>query len=283
MTQRKMIMGNNMHLTAEEQNLTLEERGEILTEELKNFGMLRNYRYANIAELPAVAEIALTYNCGVIIFEKIPEDVDTLYLLMNEDHFEIYIEDPSDLAVVYEGFESLCFRNAKSGVDYDLNDMFKDPLKMMPILRTGTMHCYNSITDPIRFAPITGSWIDVILLKDGFLRFDLRNLMCLKMTFRLSDLLEHAVNLVLDADEDRCGDITFMDIQSGMVVYAPVLAAALQRQAFLDVADLKTGTYYAYVRYGLVPKMSEQGNVFVDINRYNNRSNTEFNLEFVNL
>ena len=68
-----------------------------------------------------------------------------------------------------------------------------------------------------------------------------------------------------------------------MVVYAPVLAAALQRQAFLDVADLKTGTYYAYVRYGLVPKMSEQGNVFVDINRYNNRSNTEFNLEFVNL
>lgn len=32
MTQRKMIMDNDMHLTVEEQNLTLEERGEILTE-----------------------------------------------------------------------------------------------------------------------------------------------------------------------------------------------------------------------------------------------------------
>lgn len=56
-------MDNDMHLTVEEQNLTLEERGEILTEELKNFGMLRNYRYANIAELSAVSEISLTYNC----------------------------------------------------------------------------------------------------------------------------------------------------------------------------------------------------------------------------
>ena len=65
-------------------------------------------------------------------------------------------------------------------------------------------------------------------------------------------------------------------IEDGKVIYAPVLAAALQRQAVPVVVDMNRGLFYSYIRFGLVDDGLEAGNVFVDLNRYNGISNVEY-------
>ena len=65
-------------------------------------------------------------------------------------------------------------------------------------------------------------------------------------------------------------------IEDGKVIYAPVLVAALQRQAVPVVVDMNRGLFYSYIRFGLVDDGSEAGNVFVDLNRYNGISNVEY-------
>ena len=60
------------------------------------------------------------------------------------------------------------------------------------------------------------------------------------------------------------------------MIYAPVLAAALQRQAVPVVVDMNTGLFYSYIRFGLVDGGADAGNVFVDLNRYNGISNVEY-------
>lgn len=134
---------------------------------------------------------------------------------------------------------------------------------------------YNSPMEQTYYRMESGSFIDLILLKDGWVRVEMKNMDCEKVMVRNSDTLEQALDIVVD-DLVHKGDFVIDQIEDGKVIYAPVLAAALQRQAVPVVVDMNTGLFYSYIRFGLVDGGAEAGNVFVDLNRYNGISNVEY-------
>ena len=57
-------------------------------------------------------------------------------------------------------------------------------------------------------------------------------------------------------------------IEDGKVIYAPVLAAALQRQAVPVVVDMNRGLFYSYIRFGLVDDESEAGSLLTMLEEF---------------
>lgn len=137
------------------------------------------------------------------------------------------------------------------------------------------INVYNSPMEQTHYRMESGSFIDLILLKDGWVRAEMKNMDCEKVMVRNSDTLEQALDIVVD-DLVHKGDFVIDQIEDAKVIYAPVLAAALQRQAVPVVVDMNTGLFYSYIRFGLVDGGAEAGNVFVDLNRYNGISNVEY-------
>lgn len=269
------------YLSDSERKLELEERGKIFEQEYQNFGTLRECRFVDVHELPQISTIAFSYQDGKIIFEKLPEDVDIVYILMDETHIELYTESPLNRACVYRGYAIFPMACVEKNVEYDLK-IYKAPEeKMHLVLGQGKMSFYNSITDEAHYYRITGSFIDILLSGNGYMRFDMMNLVTHKVTFRKSESLEQTLSLLLDECNQYEGDTIFENMESGLVVYDPVLEAALQRQSLIEEVHAEEGMHYSYVRYGLVKDSAGHSNLFEDIFRYKNFNNRTFNCDFL--
>lgn len=269
------------YLSDSERKLELEERGKIFEWEYQNFGTLRDCRFVDICELPQISTIVFSFQAGKIVFEKLPENVDIVYILMDETHIEVYTESPLNRACVYRGYAIFPIACVEKNVEYDLK-IYKAPEeKMHLVLGQGKLSFYNSITDEAHYYRITGSFVDIILSGNGYLRFDMMNLLTHKLTFRKSENLEQALSLWVDECNQYEGDTTFEPVRSGLVVYDPVLEAALQRQSLIEEVNAEEGMHYSYVRYGLVKDSAGHSNLFEDVFRYKNFNNRTFNIDFL--
>lgn len=269
------------YLSDSERKLELEERGKIFEREYQNFGTLRDCRFVDICELPQISTIVFSFQAGKIVFEKLPENVDIVYILMDETHIEVYTESPLNRACVYRGYAIFPIACVEKNVEYDLK-IYKAPEeKMHLVLGQGKLSFYNSITDEAHYYRITGSFVDIILSGNGYLRFDMMNLLTHKLTFRKSENLEQALSLWVDECNQYEGDTTFEPVRSGLVVYDPVLEAALQRQSLIEEVNAEEGMHYSYVRYGLVKDSAGHSNLFEDGFRYKNFNNRTFNIDFL--
>ena len=284
MSERKLNqlkLKQTKYLSDSERKLELEERGKIFEQEYQNFGTLRECRFVDVRELPKISTIAFSYQDGKIIFEKLPENVDIVYILMDETHIELYTESPLGRACVYRGYAIFPITCVEKNVEYDLK-IYKAPEeKMHLVLGQGKLSFYNSITDEAHYYRITGSFIDILLSGNGYMRFDMMNLVTHKVTFRKSESLEQTLSLLLDECNQYEGDTIFENMKSGLVVYDPVLEAALQRQSLIEEFNAEEGMHYSYVRYGLVKDSAEHSNLFEDVFRYKNFNNRTFNCDFL--
>lgn len=256
--------------------LTLEERNIECANEWKTFGTIRNARFISVEELPETKCITCSVSAGTIIFDSIPDNCEQVWILAkDEKHIDFYTEEPAAMDLIYPDYKKMVIQNLSVHIDYPLKSA-EEMLIAEVIMSQGTqINFYNSPMEQTHYRMEYGSFIDLILLKDGWIRVEMKNMDCEKVMVRNSDTLEQTLDIVVD-DLVHKGDFVIDQIEDGKVIYAPVLAAALQRQAVPIVVDMNRGLFYSYIRFGLVDGGAEAGNVFVDLNRYNGISNVEY-------
>ena len=256
--------------------LTLEERNIECANEWKTFGTIRNARFISVEELPETKCITCSVSADTIIFDSIPDNCEQVWILAkDEKHIDLYTEEPAAMDLIYPDYKKMVIQNVSVHTEYSAKCAEEKSVVEMLMTQSTWINFYNSSSEQAHYRMESGSFIDLILLKDGWIRVEMKNMDCEKVMVRNSDTLEQALDIVVD-DLVHRGDFVIDQIEDGKVIYAPVLAAALQRQAVLVVVDMNRGLFYSYIRFGLVDDGAEAGNVFVDLNRYNGISNVEY-------
>ena len=256
--------------------LTLEERNIECANEWKTFGTIRNARFISVEELPETKCITCSVSADTIILDSIPDNCEQVWILAkDEKHIDLYTEEPAAMDLIYPDYKRMVIQNVSVHTEYSAKCAEEKFVVEMLMTQSSWINFYNSPSEQAHYRMESGSFIDLILMKDGWIRVEMKNMDCEKLMIRNSDTLEQALDIVVD-DLVHRGDFVIDQIEDGKVIYAPVLAAALQRQAVPVVVDMNRGLFYSYIRFGLVDDGSEAGNVFVDLNRYNGISNVEY-------
>lgn len=266
-------------LSESERNLSFEERNKIFQDEIKNFGFIRDCRLACKNDVPPYHCIEFEFDNNIIKFKTIPKNVNELYFVINEKKIEIFDWDEGFFHLAYANCEVLKIKKPKLNIKYNLAKIIKNSQKL-PLGDSGNMYFGNSIGDNHHFTAINTSIVKVVILRDGYLRFDLKNTNCDTISFRSSECFENAFDLIVD-DEMKQGDVFFTGIRSGMVIYHPPLAAALKNQAILEPFDMNNGIFYAEVTFGYSPTGSKS-NVFIDLEKIFNNSSHIINYDYFN-
>ncbi len=272
---QKMIVGST--LTAEGKELSIEDRNEICREEIMNIGFLRNYRLADATSIPTHQSIALRYNEGQIYFEKMPEEISNLYILIKQNHVDIFSRYFEGLDKIFPDREIIRIASPKIDHAYDLGLL--SGRKAAGYLKgSGVLYFENTISGPDHYLKTDASGINVIILKDGYIRIDLVKLICESISFRLSDVYENAFDVFVD-EEPRPGDSYITNVENGMIIYSPTLTSALKHQATLGPIDMNKGIYYASCAFRIVPGMKT--GQLIDVEKYHDQSSIAYNLELL--
>ncbi|WP_455946567.1 hypothetical protein [Eubacterium ramulus] len=256
--------------------LTLEERNIECANEWKTFGTIRNARFISVEELSETKSITCSVSADTIILDSIPDNCEQVWILAkDEKHIDLYTEEPAAMDLIYPDYKKMVIQNVSVHTEYSVKSAEEKFVVEMLMTQSTWINFYDSPSEQAHYRMESGSFIDLILLKDGWIRVEMKNMDCEKLMVRDSNTLEQALDIVVD-DLVHRGDFVIDQIEDGKVIYAPVLAAALQRQAVPVVVDMNRGLFYSYIRFGLVDDGAEAGNVFVDLNRYNGISNMEY-------
>ncbi len=265
-------------LTEQEKALTLEERDAIIVDEIKGLGFISNRRLAKDTDVPHHQDIEFEFNNGSIKFLDLPKKADSLYFMTKtKDRPDIYTEDPSLMLSLYPDREVIKIDTPKTGCEYDLDRLSHTP-GVMGFSGRGRICYTNTISSPKRFRAIRGSIIDIVLLRDGYIRIDLINTSCETLSFLPSKHFENALDIHLDSDP-KFGGIFLTGVKNGLVIYHPVLAQALKLQSEIGVIDRNEGLFYAHTPFFYCPE--EFGECFVDMMRTQGRSSIKDNIELL--
>ena len=257
-----------------ETNQTLEERNVECADEMKALGTLRNARFVSKDEFPKISCMSCTVTADSITFHGLPEQCSEVCIYAkDEDYIDLYTEKPAVCELVYSEYDQIVLKNISSDIEYRLNT--EKEKRIASILRThGTeLMFYNDALDLSHYNLVCGSGINVLLLKDGWIRIVTKNMKFGSLLFRNSETFEQTIDVVVD-DSARPGDYVIQNMNEiSTEIYAPVLSAALMRQAIPLVFDMNRGLFYFFIRFTLSENVSVAGNVFVDFNRYKSVSN----------
>lgn len=110
---------------------------------------------------------------------------------MSRAHF-ISVEE------LYPDYKKMVIQNFSVHIDYPLKSA-EEMLIAEVIMSQGTqINFYNSPMEQTHYRMESGSFIDLILLKDGCVRVEMKNMDCEKVMVRNSDTLEQALDIVVD-------------------------------------------------------------------------------------
>lgn len=247
---------------------------DVYEEELEAFGILRNYRYAGKDTIPTRNRILVQYYFGRLIFKDLPKENVSIYIVIDKNRLEILTNLDENIRQIYSGVQIIEVEKVKCDFIYDMSKVMEKA--GVDCSESGYLMFYNSVKNPNYYKQSAYENIDIILLRDGYIRFDLDCDKYSVIGFRLSECLENSIDLYAE-EEIQNEDMVFRDVKNGMTVYAPILAEALSKEAIIDDLNIGAGEYYAYVRYVFVGDVGEDGYTYINWHRYMNQNNMMYN------
>lgn len=259
---------NMTDLKKQEKNITLEELDEHVREEVEEIGFSRHARLAE--ELPGMQTVKLQVTeHGVKILERfLRKDNEGLYVLTNSaGKMVIYTERKDTFGIVYPDYTVTYIEHPEVGKEYQLPEDFMKQHEPGEELFFG-----NDVDAPDRLRLYEGSVINVLVMKNGYVRIDLYNLSCEVLVFQASRHFENAIDILVDASISP-GALAFrMAGQKSIQVHHPILAELLKHQSFIKTLDAGHGLFYGESNYGYVEGI-KGSNTMVNLHRVNNISN----------
>jgi hypothetical protein len=277
MDQKKITLQDGS-LTKEEAAMSLERRNCIYSEELQNFGFLRDFRLAKKDTLPPIQQISLSFRDGSIRFTKLPKDLQEITLVLADGKLDIFTSAFPHPELAFPNRQHIQIPSPDVKKMYDLRHLAPDGSKI-GLNGEGNLTLYNSVTDTTHYELLQGSLINVTILQDGYLRVDTLNVECNSLIFRASSLFENAFDVVV-GEEMQPGDILIANMQSGMVFHHSSLAAALKNQALLGASDVNGGIFYGFCAFTYAPELTEPG-ILIDAEKLRGSNSHECNLDYL--
>lgn len=268
-------MTKNNNISIPRANRTLEEKDKAVIEEIRYYGFIKNEHLVEDKEVPRHESIEYEYKDGTVMFSHLPEKTELLCIVPTKERPLIFTEFPSEYKLIYP--EILELKDIAENVAYDLNKMTGNP-ESLGLSGMGKVVCANSICTPNRFREIKGSFIDVILLKNGNIRVDLINLSCETITFVGSSDYD-GLDILLDDEYPKLGGIFLTGIRNGLRIHHPALAQALKHMAEISIIDRNEGRFYGHVMFFYCPE--EYGERFVGLSRAQGESTIKRNIEML--
>jgi hypothetical protein len=277
MDQKKITLQDGS-ITKEEAAMSLERRNCIYSEELQNFGFLRDFRLAKKDTLPPIQQISLSFRDGSIRFTKLPKDLQEITLVLADGKLDIFTAAFPHPELVFPKRQHIHISSPDVKNTYNLRLLAPNG-KKVGLNREGNLTLYNSVTDTSHYERLHGSLINVTIFQDGYLRVDTLNVECNSIIFRASSLFENAFDIVV-SEEMQPGDIFIANMQSGMVFRHPSLAAALKNQALLGASDVNVGKFYGFCSFTCEPELTGPG-ILIDAEKLRGSNSHECNLDYV--
>jgi hypothetical protein len=277
MDQKKITLQDGS-LTKEEAAMSLERRNCIYSEELQNFGFVRDFRLAKKDTLPPIQQISLNFRDGNIQFTKLPKGLQEITLVLADGKLDIFTPEFSYPEFIHKDRQHIRISSLDVKKTYDLRLLAPDGSKI-GLSGEGNLNLYNSVTDTSHYELLRGSLINVTIFQDGYLRVDTLNVECNSLIFRASSLFENAFDVVV-GEEMQPGDILIANMQSGMVFRHSSLAAALKNQALLGTGDVNKGKFYGFCSFTCAPELTEPG-ILIDAEKLRGSNSHECNLDYL--
>ena len=144
---------------------------DVYEEELEAFGILRNYRYAGKDTIPTRNRILVQYYFGRLIFKDLPKENVSIYIVIDKNRLEILTNLDENIRQIYSGVQIIEVEKVKCDFIYDMSKVMEKA--GVDCSGSGYLMFYNSVKNPNYYKQSAYENIDIILLRDGYIRFDL--------------------------------------------------------------------------------------------------------------
>ena len=248
-----------------DQELSFEQRNIIYAKEVREYGFLREDRLADASKVPKHESIQLSYNNGTVQIDSLPSGCKELCFVIGGNRFDALTINFEDIDTIFPDHQVIRLERPEKNKAYDLCSI-AGVKEIQRLKGMGSVYLTNDITGYGHFRVIEGSFVTAVLLKSGYIRVDLKNLVCESLCFRMSKLYDNAFDVIVDTDI-RAGDVYLSHVYDGIVIYNPALASALRHQAILMRIDTDKGLFCGVCEF--CDPVETSIDHFIDANRYN--------------
>lgn len=266
-----------------EQEMSIEERIHIIKKEYECYGCLPDDRLASVTNTPELKRFEALYDNGKLRFLKLPsENIKSIFLVIDNEKkkIDIYIHNNGLQRLLNRKQMIIEIKALKKNHWYNLRRRCSDP-ELLEGKKKGKCFFYNSIRNQEHFSEIKRRLIDIVLFRDGWMRFDITDSGIESIAIKSSAIFSNACDIVVNQKQES-GDYYVRGVKNGMAIRNPELVEKLKEQAMVDVLDENQGIYYYYARFVCEPYL-ENDWIYFDKYKLDGIDNKTMNDLFLNV
>ena len=245
--------------------------------EIVNDGFLSDNWLISANELPKPGRIMLKYHGdGNISVDTIPDEIEKLYIILSHDTINITLTDVTILKQLCDVDCIIKLDDVNSGKTYRLDDQFDKKMLDRYFGNYEKMTFTNGISGEQYYLEDLEA-LSICLCQNGQIKvhFNDQAKTVNKIAFRESQCYDQALDVIVINDDSQIieGDYVVDNVYDGIIIHAPVLYAALVRQAIVCNSGIDN-KMYGLISYIMI---SDDGCTYSDAMKNRGSSAMEYN------
>lgn len=271
-------MGNQLF----QPNLVREdyEVNKLCINELKQSGgMLKDTHILPYNMVSPINIIMFSYANGLLQITKLPANIRTLYLLVDESNIDVYTSEElvnQAHRFFYPKRKIIKLDNTRTNSVYATNSI-PDLLSAKMATNISVFCFVNSLRIEHHYERVNGSQIRIYILRNNYIYIMPLNLVYDDITFRPSTYFEGQLDIIIN-DKPQPNDIVIPETDGGKILQHDMLAQKLKKQSYLSPSIDPDMYYYEQIYVLDEDRFGEK--TFVSTSNYSNQSDYQKKLDF---